>query len=807
MKKLFLTGALLSAMILCGINIADYGAGPMVKAAKTFYVSTKGNNKNDGLSLKNAFRTIEHGAKFLRAGDTLLIEGGEYFEDPIEINVKDGVTGYKEQCGKPGSPIRIMGMKGQQVFLRGGVFVDRPAGQKGQFCVFKLKTAPKRKVIHELPSGVELQLVGSKEVVKEYPGTYFYDEKTKELSVHFAALEQTGVSLSRHRVGLRIHGSYVHVENLTFTHYSEAVYIRQNRPYDRNVAAHVTIQNCNFYYNTLAGLMADGASWSLFKNNRGAFNTDRGNFVNLSSAHDNLFTGNWSGPTTQSKRHLADNDVNYGINSYGGNPPRNHVVANLIESELGFRWKGAGVGNIFSDNIVHGIFHVESAPKAVTVKNNFFGSRFSWPGICGSNGWENDFKSSPVKFTGNVRKLESFRSEHPELKKAKALKIKLPEVKFPAVTFKDLRAEYISKESAVIFWQTPECDGVPSVAVREKGTRKYTYFTSGVQGVNHAVGITGLKPGKEYLYCAVFKNRRGGKTTRSAEKSFKTALTQRAPKVLEVGKGRMTLAEAACAALPGDTVKLLPGTHYGRFIPLRSGLPGKPITLTGEGKAVIDAQYFYSHSIIIRNKQHIIIDGITFANPDNTSRKGIIMAEKSPFITVRNCRVKMDWTAGNFVTFSNCPGSVAQNNVIWGGDYPITVSGKGVKILNNTFVDATMLTIMLWSPDDIEIRNNIFYRPCVPSKTNPALLLHCPGKNIVSDGNVYWSPVKGHPAGGRIRNKAGKVTHSSKTIEEWQKLSGMDKTSICADPMFVDYAKGDFRLKPGSPAKGKGASL
>ena len=76
---------------------------------------------------------------------------------------------------------------------------------------------------------------------------------------------------------------------------------------------------------------------------------------------------------------------------------------------------------------------------------------------------------------------------------------------------------------------------------------------------------------------------------------------------------------------------------------------------------------------------------------------------------------------------------------------------------------------------------------------------------IISEGNVFWSPVKEHPVGGRIRDHRGYILKESKTLEEWQKISGLDKTSIHADPMFVDYAKGDFRLKPGSPAKNKGA--
>ena len=118
--KIHLLCALFFCVVVHAVDPARYGAGEMKNPGRTFYVSTRGSDKNDGKSLAKAFRTIKHGAKVLRAGDTLLIEGGEYFENEVQLNVRDNSTGYNEQCGIPGSPIRIMGMKGHKVVLRGG---------------------------------------------------------------------------------------------------------------------------------------------------------------------------------------------------------------------------------------------------------------------------------------------------------------------------------------------------------------------------------------------------------------------------------------------------------------------------------------------------------------------------------------------------------------------------------------------------------------------------------------------------------------------------------------------------------------
>lgn len=54
------------------------------------------------------------------------------------------------------------------------------------------------------------------------------------------------------------------------------------------------------------------------------------------------------------------------------------------------------------------------------------------------------------------------------------------------------------------------------------------------------------------------------------------------------------------------------------------------------------------------------------------------------------------------------------------------------------------------------------------------------------DRNLYWRPD-------------GPIRFGRLTFEQWQK-QGHDTHSLIADPLFIDPAKGDFRLKPGSPA-------
>ena len=76
-----------------------------------------------------------------------------------------------------------------------------------------------------------------------------------------------------------------------------------------------------------------------------------------------------------------------------------------------------------------------------------------------------------------------------------------------------------------------------------------------------------------------------------------------------------------------------------------------------------------------------------------------------------------------------------------------------------------------------------------------------------SDHNLFFI-VEGRTVAGVYHFDSGTNewmdSVTGKTLEEWQKNTGLDKNSLHADPMFVDPEKGDFRLKPGSPAIGRG---
>ncbi|MBT3379079.1 MAG: hypothetical protein HN742_20490 [Lentisphaerae bacterium] len=77
-------------------------------APVVYYVSTDGNNGNTGLSRDQAWRTVTHAATVAKAGDTVLIAGGEYTE-----SVRVRGTGDK------GRPVTFRAIPGEKVVFDG----------------------------------------------------------------------------------------------------------------------------------------------------------------------------------------------------------------------------------------------------------------------------------------------------------------------------------------------------------------------------------------------------------------------------------------------------------------------------------------------------------------------------------------------------------------------------------------------------------------------------------------------------------------------------------------------------------------
>ena len=161
------------------------------------------------------------------------------------------------------------------------------------------------------------------------------------------------------------------------------------------------------------------------------------------------------------------------------------------------------------------------------------------------------------------------------------------------------------------------------------------------------------------------------------------------------------------------------------------------------------------------------------------------------------------WMGGIYIDDS-CDYYTVSNNIIWGingsyGNQVLYTKGVGAKIYNNILIippgksNAIRIFAMAGERnDDLEFTRNIVY-----FKSNQgAIYDHASWSDNqvrVSDYNLYWKPK------GDFVWSTGKL---SLTFDEWRRLLNgkYDQHSVFADPLFVDLANGDFRLKPESPA-------
>ncbi len=90
--------------------------GPYPYAENIFYVSNQGDDAADGLSMRQAWKTLAHATKSLRPGDTVYLDGGEYDGN---LNLQADGTGDK--------PISLRGRGAKPVLIKGDFRVTESA--------------------------------------------------------------------------------------------------------------------------------------------------------------------------------------------------------------------------------------------------------------------------------------------------------------------------------------------------------------------------------------------------------------------------------------------------------------------------------------------------------------------------------------------------------------------------------------------------------------------------------------------------------------------------------------------------------
>jgi hypothetical protein len=166
---------------------------------------------------------------------------------------------------------------------------------------------------------------------------------------------------------------------------------------------------------------------------------------------------------------------------------------------------------------------------------------------------------------------------------------------------------------------------------------------------------------------------------------------------------------------------------------------------------------------------------------------------------------------GGIYTLGTCTGTVIRNNVfhdVWSSTYGgwaiyFDEGSTGVVAENNVAYRCKSNGFHQHYGKDNTLRNNIF---ALSQEAQIARSRKEPHFTLTFERNiVYWKEGKllsGNWDGDGFRweknlfwNPAG-----TKGLPEAWKEKGLDKDSVVADPLFVDPDKGDFTLKPDSPA-------
>ncbi|MBN1671425.1 MAG: right-handed parallel beta-helix repeat-containing protein [Kiritimatiellae bacterium] len=397
-----------------------------------------------------------------------------------------------------------------------------------------------------------------------------------------------------------------------------------------------------------------------------------------------------------------------------------------------------------------------------------------------------------------------------------------------SVAVENLRAASLRPDAVVLAWDTP-CD-FPDVEIRwstddgKKGTI-HVRQDSCLKQTAFATPLRDLTPGttcRVRLTANVPDGRKG-----AAELTFRTPESVRAPGTLYVapdgndasdgtqrGRAFRTLSAASLAAVPGDRIRVAPGVYPETVRIWCGGLSAQQrLTFESEqtGGAIIDCEQLRPSAFVLDTVQHVTLDGFRIRGLIYARSTGIL-AQHAQDVIVRNISAGSAnfQEAGHVLEAHRSRGFMITNNLFGTGWFHVkTQDCEEFTIAHNTFFHGGIGCLMLGGVKDASwrITDNIFLGRMHPTKDVAAVVVASSAKPCVCDRNLYWQyqPKRNGPAlfGMHAGNGHGS-RDNARTIEEAAQKYGMEHHGKYADPGFVRHEKGDFSLKPDSPAIGMG---
>jgi parallel beta helix pectate lyase-like protein/uncharacterized protein DUF1565 len=295
----------LALTIMTGLLLGG-ALSPRAAFATTYYVATTGDDGNSGTQSR-PFRTIRKGLTMLRAGDTLQLRGGIYYEG---INSQNQTIKSGDSWA---SPVTIAGHQGEVVTLKGGLNLNAYRGSL-RYLVFDNLTIDGRGVFVGGLGAQHIKLQNSE--IKNAPsnGIQGYDAAYIEF------------------INLKVH-------NNGSSRWDHGFYIAMQ---------HTLIDGCDIYNNSGYGIQ-------VYNGHCTTYDCADHTTIRNSSIHNNRGTG---GVTLSYGRNISfSNNIVYnnrnGVHVSYGKPTNIKIEDNNIyNSVYGILISESSIGTIVQDNIL-----------------------------------------------------------------------------------------------------------------------------------------------------------------------------------------------------------------------------------------------------------------------------------------------------------------------------------------------------------------------------------------------------------------------------------------------------------------------